>query len=117
MNGKIELIGLQFRAYHGVLESERRCGGDFVVDFACEYPFGAALQSDALSDTLDYSAVYAIIAREMAVPSRLLEHVAGRIANALRRDFPAMGPARIRIAKKHPPLGGAADASAVTLDF
>ena len=117
MEGKIELNGLRFRAYHGVLESERRCGGDFIVDFSCSYPIGAAMRSDALEDTLDYSAVYQVIAREMAIPSRLLEHVAGRIARALREAFPAMGPASLRIAKKNPPLGGEADTSAVTLDF
>ncbi len=117
MEGKIELNGLRFRAYHGVLESERRCGGDFVVDFSCSYPFAAALRSDNLSDTLDYSAVYQVIAREMAIPSQLLEHVAGRMAKALRAAFPAMGPARIRVAKLNPPLGGEADSSAVTLGF
>lgn len=117
MEGKIELNGLRFRAYHGVLESERRCGSDFIVDFSCSYPIGAAMRSDALEDTLDYSAVYQVIAREMAQPSKLLEHLAGRIAAALRKAFPAMGPARIRIAKKNPPLGGEADSSALTLDF
>lgn len=117
MEGKIELNGLRFRAYHGVLESERRCGGDYIVDFSCSYPIGKAMHTDALEDTLDYSAVYQVIAREMALPSNLLEHVAGRIAAALREAFPAMGPARIRIAKKNPPLGGEADSSALTLDF
>ena len=117
MEGKIELNGLRFRAYHGVLEEERRCGGDFVVDFSCAYPFEKAFVTDDLADTLDYSAVYAIIAREMAIPSQLLEHVAGRIATALRAAFPLIRDCRIRVAKKNPPLGGEADASAVTLEF
>lgn len=117
MQGRIELCGMRFRAYHGVLEEERRCGGDFVVDFSCAYPFDQALVTDDLSDTLDYSAVYAVIAREMAVPSQLLEHLAGRIAAALRSSFPEMGAARIRVAKMNPPLGGEADHSAVVLEF
>ena len=70
MQGRIELCGMRFRAYHGVLEEERRCGGDFVVDFSCAYPFDQALVTDDLSDTLDYSAVYAVIAREMAGTDR-----------------------------------------------
>ncbi|MBQ7268746.1 MAG: dihydroneopterin aldolase [Bacteroidales bacterium] len=117
MKGTIELNGMHFRAFHGVLEEERRCGGDFVVDFRCGYPFADALRSDHLSDTLDYSAVYALIAKEMAVPSQLLEHVAGRIAAAIRAAYPQMGEAFIRITKLHPPVGGPADAASVSLYF
>ena len=37
--GTIELEGMQFRAYHGCLETEKIAGNDFVVDFKfnCSY--------------------------------------------------------------------------------
>ena len=108
---------MEFRAYHGVFPEERRNGNDFVVDFGCEYPAETAAESDRIEDALDYGAVYAVIAREMAVPSNLLENVAARIAKALRSEFPSMGPAEIRIAKKNPPLGGPAAYAAITLRF
>lgn len=103
MEGKIELNGLRFRAYHGVLESERRCGGDYIVDFSCSYPIEKAMHTDVLEDTLDYSAVYQVIAREMALPSNLLEHVAGRIAAALREAFLRWAPPASASPKKSAP--------------
>lgn len=106
MSGKIELIGMSFFARHGCLESERRDGNRFVVDFSCECDTYAAGQSDDLADTIDYSRVYAIVAREMAVPSRLLEHVAGRIADALLAEIPGLEHFEISISKENPPVGG-----------
>ena len=106
MRGKIELIGMKFFARHGCLESERRDGNEFRVDFACEYDTSSAELTDELEDTLDYSLVYAIVAREMAVPSRLLEHVAGRIADALQAEIPGLEHFEISVYKKNPPVGG-----------
>lgn len=114
---KIELCGMEFRANHGVFPEERRDGNDFTVDFRCEYPADAAAESDRIEDALDYSAVYAVIKREMAIPSNLLENVANRIAKALRAEFPSMGPAEIRIAKNNPPLGAPVACSAVRMTF
>lgn len=108
---------MEFRANHGVFPEERRDGNDFTVDFCCEYPAEAAAESDRIEDALDYGAVYTVIAREMAIPSNLLENVALRIAKALRSEFPAMGPAEIRVAKKNPPLGAPVACSAVKMVF
>ena len=106
MKGRIELLGMHFRAFHGCLESERRDGGDFKVDFRCDCPIDAAADSDDLSDTIDYSRVYAVVAREMAVPSMLLEHVAGRIADGLKEEFPELEHFEVSVYKKNPPVGG-----------
>ena len=106
MTGKIELTGMRFFARHGCLESERRDGNEFVVDFACDYDTSVAENSDDLLDTLDYSRVYAIVAREMETPSNLLEHVAGRIADALLAEIPELDHFEISVSKKNPPVGG-----------
>ena len=115
MKGRIELIGMQFRAYHGCLESERLEGGDFKVDFSCELDTSAAERSDYLEDTLDYSAVYAIVAREMEIPSQLLEAVAGRIANAIQAEFPWLEGFEVSVYKKNPPVGGDCEWAKVTV--
>ena len=109
------MTGMHFRANHGCLESERRDGGDFKVDFRCDYPIGAAVRSDCLDDTLDYSRVYEVIAREMAVPSSLLEHVAGRIADAVAKEFPSLEQFEISVYKKNPPVGGECEWACVTI--
>jgi len=115
MNGKIELTGMNFFARHGCLESERINGNWFLVDFSCDWDTSRAERSDDLSDTLDYSRVYAIVAREMAVPSQLLEHVAGRIADALCREIPGLEHFEISISKKNPPVGGACEWAKVSI--
>ncbi len=114
MRGRIELIGMKFFARHGCLESERRDGNEFRVDFACDCDTSSAELTDELEDTLDYSLVYAITAREMAVPSRLLEHVAGRIADALQAEIPGLGHFEISVYKKNPPVGGECEWAKVT---
>ena len=45
-------------------------------------------QTDDVADTVNYADVYEAVKAEMAIPSRLLEHVCGRIMDRLFRDFP-----------------------------
>lgn len=117
MKGTIELTGMRFRAFHGCLPEEREDGNIFVVDFRCDYDVQRASESDNLADTLDYGAVYDIVAREMAVPSNLLEHVAGRIARSIKSSFPEATRIRISVAKKNPPVAGQAEWSRVTVEI
>lgn len=111
----IELEGMEFRAFHGCLEKERREGNTFLVDFRAEIDLGKAAKSDMLEDTLDYGAVYDIVAGEMAVPSNLLENVAGRIADAVQARFPQIAGFTVRVSKKNPPVAGPAAWSRVTI--
>lgn len=113
--GILELEGMEFRANHGCLEEERRDGNIFTVDFRAEIPLAAAAASDCLSDTLDYSAVYDIVAAQMAVPSNLLENVAARIASAIEEAFPGLEHFSLRVSKKNPPVGGTAVWSRITV--
>ncbi|MCR5519049.1 MAG: dihydroneopterin aldolase [Bacteroidales bacterium] len=106
---------MEFLAYHGCLASEKENGGSFVVDFRASVDLGAAAQSDELADTLDYSAVYKIVAAEMATPSDLLENVAGRIRAAIEEAYPALPEFEISVSKKNPPVGGNAAVAKVTL--
>ena len=114
MNGRIELMGMHFRARHGCLENERIYGGEFVVDVRFELPTSAAERSDDLADTVDYSRVYAIVARHMAEPRNLLEAVAGGIADSLEEEFPAIESLEVSVSKKNPPVGGECEWARVT---
>jgi len=51
----------------------------------------------------------------MAVPSKLIEHVAGRIMRALKARFPQLTAIEIRLAKRNPPFGGDIREAAVIL--
>ena len=70
---------LRFHARHGVMPQEQATGGEFVVSIRAKYLFDKALESDDVSDTLNYAEMFEIINKEMQTPSCLLEHVAGRI--------------------------------------
>ena len=113
--GVIELEGMEFKAYHGVLEQEKVRGNEFVVDFHGELDLSAAAESDNLNDTLNYADIYEIVAYEMSIPSELLENVAGRILMAIEKQFPQLVSFSVRVSKKRPPVDGVAQWSRVTL--
>ena len=111
----LELDGMEFHAYHGCLEEERCAGNTFVVDFKGQFPMEAAASSDRLEDSVDYSRIYDVIAAQMAVPSNLLENVAGRIVEAISEALPEIQHFTVRVSKKRPPVNGICEWSRVTL--
>ena len=113
--GILELEGMEFRAYHGCLERERVAGNDFVVDFRGEMDMSAAAESDRLEDAVNYALIYDVVEEEMAKPSDLLEHVAGRIVKALKEKFPEFIKFSVRVSKRRPPVNGVVQWSRVTL--
>ena len=113
--GTIELDGREFRANHGCLERERIIGNDFVVDFRGNLDMAAAMESDDLDDAVNYALIYNVVAREMAQPSNLLEHVAGRIVKALEAEFPQFVSFSVRVSKKRPPVDGIVQWSRITV--
>lgn len=116
MNGRIELNGMQFHAFHGCLPEEKTNGNDFIVDLSFTCDITGAATSDRLEDTVDYSAVYGIVAAEMGIASNLLENVAWRIKKAVESKFRGIGEVRVRVAKKNPPVSGLTAESAVIIE-
>ncbi len=94
---------------------ERVVGGDFVVSLKIGYDFSRAMQSDDIADTLSYADVYDVVRREMAVPSNLLENVAGRIVESLLRRFPEIMSLWLRLMKVNPPMGADCDGAGVEI--
>lgn len=104
--GVMEVNGIRVFAHHGCLAEEGRIGGHFRVDVRVEADFSKAETSDRLEDAVDYGRVAAIVREQMAVRSNLIEHVAARILDALRK---AWGPAHrwtVRVVKERPPVHG-----------
>ena len=111
----IFISGLRVYAFHGVLPQERLVGGDYLVDVRVDYSHSLATESDRVEDTLDYSRLHHMIEEEMAIPSALLEHVAGRNTRRVQRDFPEMSSVWVRITKVNPPMGAACQGAGVEL--
>lgn len=113
MSSKIYLRNVRFHAFHGVLPQERIVGNDYLVNVVLDYDFSSAMKTDDLQGTLNYAEVYQKVREEMAVPSKLLEHVAGRIAHRLFSDFPEIQKLQLSITKVNPPMGADSDGAGV----
>lgn len=113
MSSKIYLRNVRFHAFHGVLPQEGIVGNDYLVNLVLDYDFSSALKTDDLQGTLNYAEVYQKVREEMAVPSKLLEHVAGRIAHRLFSDFPEIQKLQLSITKVNPPMGADCDGAGV----
>lgn len=111
----IAIEGMTFRAYHGCMEEEQVIGNTFVVDLYMEADTAKAELSDNLNDTTDYAEAFNIVKKEMETPSKLLEHVGRRILGAVKKRFPEIESAELKVAKMNPPINGQADSVSVTL--
>ena len=104
--GKIRVEGMKFHAFHGCNSEEAKTGGNYLVDVTVETDFSAPASSDKLSDAVDYVAIYEITKKEMSVRSNLLEHVAQRIHDSVRKQFPEVKKIKVKVEKINPPVGG-----------
>lgn len=117
MKDRVELVGMQFYAYHGCFEEEQRIGNRFVVNFWAEADLSLPARTDNIEDALNYQEVYNIIRSQMAIKSHLLENVARRILDAVKERFPYIENAQVQIDKLNPPLGGQVYSSRVTMNL
>ena len=97
---------MEFFAYHGCFREEQIIGTKFNVDLYMAVNTAKAQHSDDLYDTVNYQAVYEVVKDEMKRSSKLLEHVARRILNRVKKEFPSVEAATIKVKKMNPPLGG-----------
>lgn len=113
--GYVFLQGVRFYAFHGVMSQERLVGGEFLVDLRVGYPLAKAMETDEVAETLNYAELYALVKAEMEIPSRLLEHVVGRIAQKINERFPLVSSIDLKITKKNPPMGADCNGAGVQL--
>lgn len=97
---------IECHSFHGCLPEETVIGSTFSVDVFFTGDFSGAIENDDLSKTVDYVMVHRIVRDEMAIPSKLIEHVAGRILKKLRNSFPAVSKCKVSITKFNPPVNG-----------
>ena len=103
---KILVEGIKLYAYHGCLEEEAVIGGEYIVEIVLETDFTEAAQTDNLSKTIDYVTIYTIVRTQMEIRSKLIEHVAQRILDAIQKEFPALKKTEVKVTKLNPPMNG-----------
>jgi 7,8-dihydroneopterin aldolase/epimerase/oxygenase len=101
---RIEVRGLRVEAVHGVLEAEREHPQPFEMDLDLYLDVDGAAHSDDLEHTADYRrAVDAAVAVLCGPPRRLLESLAGAVADAVLAD-PRVDEVGVTLRKLRPPL-------------
>lgn len=115
MPDRLLLEDVRFYGQHGTTRAEQAVGAWFSVDAELSLDLGPAAVSDDLGATVDYGRVAHRIV-EIGTRSRvkLLERLAGLIAEALLREFPVQ-EVRVRVRKLMPPLDGVVGTPGVEL--
>ena len=102
---KIIISGLRLFAYHGVNPEEQEDGQYFVLDIEAQTPLGRAGQTDDLSDTVSYAQMIKCARRVCASQKdKLIERAAGRVADALLSEFPALMSVTVTCKKPDAPI-------------
>ena len=111
----ITLSKLRFYAYHGVMAQESLVGHYFLVSIKIGCNFSNALISDKVKDTINYGKVFDIVKSEMEIPSKLMEHLAGRIVKSIFSMFEMADSISLSIMKENPPINADCDGCGVEL--
>lgn len=113
MTSKILLENLKIYAYHGVLPEETIIGTYFILNIEIHADLWKATETDHLEDTINYAEINTIVHEEMKIPSKLMEHAAGRMMTKIKITFPQITFISVKMTKTSPPMQGEMDGVSV----
>ncbi len=113
--GLIQIEGMEFYSYHGHYKEEQIVGSRFLVDLTIENDMTRPRESDDLQDAVDYQRIYKIVKFQMEQKSNLLEHIAGRILDAIFLEMTGIIKATVKVSKINPVMGGKIGSVSVVL--
>ena len=112
----IRLKNIKIFAFHGCLVEEGKIGSDYLVNLSVTANLERAAKTDELKDTVDYVKLQGIVKDEMAIRSKLLEHVGQRIIDAIFIQLSMVNSVKVTVAKLNPPIGGDVSEVSVTMN-
>ncbi len=113
---RILMQGLEFYAYHGVMQEEKTLGQRFIIDLSLALDLREAGQQDNLTKTVNYGEVYATV-REIVTGNKfdlieaLAEHLAREILGRYR-----VNSVTVKIRKPQAPIPGIFDYVGVEIE-
>lgn len=116
MKNTIEVNGIKLYAYHGCLPEEGEIGGHYTVDVRITTNFMDSFISDNIKDTVDYVAINKVVKEEMAIRSKLIEHVGNRILKRFESEIEGIHSAYIKVIKHCPPIDGDVNDVAIIIE-
>ena len=102
----IQIENMEFYSFHGHFREERIVGNKFLVDLTIETDMKMPQASDNLKDAVNYQRIYEIVKMQMEMKSHLLEHIAGRILDAIYAEMGGITKVIVKVSKMNPPMGG-----------
>ena len=112
----IQIENMEFYAFHGHFKEEQIVGNKFLVDLAIETDMDIPMKSDSLKDAVNYQKAFEIVKFQMEKKSHLLEHIAGRIIDAIYDEMTGIIKVRVKVSKLNPPMGGKIGSVSVILE-
>lgn len=112
----IEVNNIKCYAYHGCLPEEGIIGGHYSVDVFLKTNFSDSFETDELKDTIDYVVVNKIVEEEMAIRSKLIEHVGYRILERFRKELKNVITVQLKVTKICPPINGDVENVAIIIE-
>jgi len=113
--GQIQIENMEFYSFHGHFKEEQIVGNKFIVDLTIETDMKIPAESDNLKDAVNYQRVYEIVKHQMDLKSHLLEHIAGRILDAIYSEMEGINKATVKVSKMNPSMGGKTKSVSVIL--
>jgi dihydroneopterin aldolase len=104
--GQIQIENMEFYSFHGHFREEQIVGNKFLVNLVIETDMKIPAGSDNLKDAVDYQKIYQITKLQMEKKSHLLEHIAGRIIDAIYAEMTGILKVTVKVSKMNPPVGG-----------
>lgn len=111
--GLITVEGIRVFAYHGHLPEEAVLGGHFIVNVCVEADTEEVEKTDDLNHTVDYVKIIAIVKKQMAIRSNMIEQSAKRIVDAIL-PLNKVKKVTVELEKVLPPIDATFDKISVT---
>ncbi len=102
---KLCITNLEFYAYHGVKNEEKKLGGKFQVDIDLYYDTTKAVINDDINFAVNYEEVVFVVSEIVTNEGyNLIETLTNEVLNALLDKFEAIQKTTIRIRKMNVPM-------------
>lgn len=113
---KIYLQRCAFYGYHGLFPEENKLGQRFYVDLTLELDLKKAGESDQVSYSVDYGAIYQELKEVVeGQPFQLIEALAEAISTKLLDKFHRLQACLVKVEKPDPPIPGHYESVAVEI--
>lgn len=99
----LHLEKLQFFAYHGLYEEEKKLGNEFELNISASF-FSTQSVITEIDRTINYASIYELAKTEMMHPRELLETFLSDLADKLKKQFPEIVKLKMSLYKVQMPL-------------